>query len=210
LRRLAAAALLLVAAAALGDAQTDAMALLAKSAAAFSTGAANRSAFTQIYTPAGFTTAKRESGTVWVQAPDRLRFDYAAPDIKVFTYDAGEGRFYSPEDGQLTVRKLTAEEKARLPIVFLTDADELAREYAIAVEPGASDGTRLRLTPRAPRPELAWLAAAVLPDGTIRELAYEDSAGNRTEFRFETWRKEKARPAEDYRVTGPPGTRTVE
>jgi hypothetical protein len=78
------------------------------------------------------------------------------------------------------------------------------------VEPGASEASRLKLTPRAPRPELAWLTVAVTPDGSIRELAYEDSAGNRTEFRFESWRREKARPGDDYRVTGPPGTRKVE
>jgi outer membrane lipoprotein carrier protein len=202
--------LLVAAAAAPATLPPEARAALERVAKSYSDGAAHAAAFAQIYTPAGFASARRESGTVWIQAPQRLRFDYAAPDKKVFTYDTGEGRFYSPEDKQLTVRKLTAEEKARLPIVFLTDADELAREYAIAVEPGASDASRLRLTPRAPRPELAWLTAAVTPDGSIRELAYEDSAGNRTEFRFESWRKEKARPAEDYRVTGPPGTRTVE
>ena len=204
--------LLLVAAAAAAPAALppDARAALERVAKTYSDGAAYAAGFAQTYTPAGFASARRESGTVWIQAPQRLRFDYAAPDRKVFTYDAGEGRFYSPEDKQLTVRKLTAEERARLPIVFLSDPDELAREYTIAVEPGASEASRLKLTPRAPRPELAWLTVAITPDGSIRELAYEDSAGNRTEFRFESWRREKARPGDDYRVTGPPGTRKVE
>ena len=188
----------------------EARTALERAARSYGDGAAHTAAFAQTYTPAGFANARRESGAVWIQAPQRLRFDYAAPDKKTFTYDAGEGRFYSPDDKQLTIRKLTADERARLPVVFLTDPDELAREYAIAMEAGADDVSRLKLTPRSPRPELAWLSAAVTPDGSIRELAYQDSAGNRTEFRFETWRREKARPAEDYRVTGPPGTRTVE
>ena len=81
------------------------MALLAKAAAGFSKGGAGAAPFTQIYTPAGFTTSKRESGTVWVQAPKRLRFDYTAPEKKIFTYDSGEGRFFSPDDKQLTIRK---------------------------------------------------------------------------------------------------------
>jgi len=206
------ATLLLLAAAAASPAPMprEARAALERAAKSYADGAAHSAAFSQTYTPAGFASARKESGTVWIQAPQRLRFDYAAPDQKVFTYDAGEGRFYSPGDKQLTVRKLTPEERARLPVVFLTDPDELANGYAIAIEPGAADATRLKLTPRSPRPELAWLSASVTSDGSIRELAYEDSAGNRTEFRFETWRKEKARPAEDYRVTGPPGTRTVD
>jgi hypothetical protein len=66
------------------------------------------------------------------------------------------------------------------------------------------------LTPRTPRPELAWLRLAVDADGSVRELSYQDAAGNRTEFRFETWQRGAARPAADFRITGPPGTRIIE
>lgn len=183
---------------------------LSRAVARYGDGAAHASAFVQIYTPAGFTTARRESGTVWIQAPQRLRFEYAAPEKKTFTYDGGEGRFFSPEDRQLTVRRLSEEERARLPIVLLTDAAELARQYDISIEEGAQGADRLLLKPRTPRPDLAWLRLAIAPDGAIRELSYEDGGGNRTEFRFEGWRKEKARPAADYKIAGPPGTRIIE
>jgi outer membrane lipoprotein-sorting protein len=184
---------------------SDAMELLAKAAAGFGNGAANTSAFTQIYTPAGFATSRRESGVVWVQAPERLRFDYAAPDVKVFTYDAGEGRFFSPEDKQLTVHTLSADERARLPIVFLEKPEELARRYEISRD---ASGVVV-LKPRAGDSELAWLKLAISPTGVVSMLAYEDTSGNRTEFRFGGWKAEKARPAADYRVTGPKGTREV-
>ena len=187
-----------------------ARAVLARTAARYGAGAAHAAEFTQTYTPAGFASARRETGTVWIQAPDRLRFDYATPEKKVFTYAAGEGRFYSPADRQLTVKKLSPEERARLPIVFLSDPDELARRYAIASEPASNGGSRVRLTPREKRPELAWLAAVLAEDGAVSELSYEDEAGNRTELRFETWRREKARPDADYRVEGPKGTRVLE
>lgn len=189
----------------------EAAAALSRATARYSDGAAHSSRFVQIYTPSGFTTARRESGTVWIQAPQRLRFDYAAPEKTVYTYDAGEGRLFSPEDRQLTVRRLTAEEKARLPIVFLTEPAELAREYEVSVESGdASGSTRLLLKPREKRPDLAWLRLAVDASGAIRELSYEDSSGNRTEFRFSDWQQARARPAGDFRIKGPPGTRVVE
>ena len=184
----------------------DAMALLAKTAAAFRSGAASSSGFTQIYTPAGFSTARRESGTVWVQAPERLRFDYAAPDVKVFTYDAGEGRFYSPEDRQLTVHKLTADERVRLPIVFLEQPDELAKRYAIAKDPSG----QVALTPRAAESDLAWLKLKIADSGRVEALSYQDTSGNVTEFRFDGWKTDKARPASDYRIEGPKGTRRVD
>ncbi|HEV2063611.1 MAG TPA: outer membrane lipoprotein carrier protein LolA [Thermoanaerobaculia bacterium] len=188
----------------------EAQSALDRARAHYNDGAAHAAAFVQIYAPAGFSTGKRESGTLWIQAPERLRFDYEAPEKKTFTYDAGEGRFYAPEDRQLTVHRLTQDERARLPVVFLTAAEELSREYAIGAETGEAGATLLTLTPRAPRPELAWLKLTVARDGSAPELSFEDSAGNRTVFRFERWRREKARAPSDYKVTGPSGTRLVE
>ena len=182
-----------------------------RAVALYSDGSAHSSPFVQIYTPAGFATAKREAGTVWIQAPQRVRFDYTAPEKKAFTYDAGEGRFFSPEDKQLTVRRLSEDEKARLPVVFLTQPSDLGRQYEISVDAGESGaGSRLLLTPRVARPELAWLRLTVGKDGRVNELSYQDTAGNRTEFRFEAWQRGKARPAADFRITGPPGTRIIE
>ena len=173
-------------------------------------GAAHQASFVQIYTPAGFTAARRESGTLWIQAPQRLRFEYTAPEKKTFTYDAGQGRLYAPQDRQLTVRRLTPEERARLPIVFLSDPAELSRQYAISLAPAEANAARVVLKPRAPRADLAWLSVSIQPDGAVGALAYEDSSGNVSEFRFEGWRRDKPRPAEDFRVAGPPGTRVVE
>lgn len=188
----------------------DASSAFSRAAARYSDGSGHACPFVQIYTPAGFTTAKRESGTLWIQAPQRLRFDYEAPEKKAFTYDAGEGRLFTPEDKQLTIQKLTPEDRARLPIVFLSDPVELAREYAISSDAGEAGVTRLLLKPRSPRRELAWLRVSVARDGSVPELSYEDASGNRTEFRFDGWRREKPRPASDYRITGPPGTRILQ
>ena len=187
-----------------------AQAALARSTRHYDDGAAHAARFVQTYTPAGFTSAKKESGTIWIQSPQRLRFDYTDPETKVFTYDEGEGRFYSPADKQLDVKKLSPEERARLPIVFLTRPAELAQAYSVAAETVPDGADRLVLVPRNPSPELARLSLTLAADGAIRELAYSDEAGNRTEFRFEAWRSEKARPPSDYRVVGPKGTRVVE
>ena len=186
--------------------ESVAVELLAKAAAAYGDGSAHSASFTQIYTPAGFATSKRESGRVWIQSPQRLRFDYAAPDAKIYTYDAGEGRFFSPEDKQLAIRKLTADERARLPLVFLERPDDLAARFEVRTDASGA----VLLKPRAADSDLAWLKLMIAADGMVESLAYEDTAGNRSEFRFEGWKTEKARPAEDYRIVGPKGTRIVE
>ena len=210
---IAATAVLLAAAAASAQtpaAPADASALLAKASAVYGDGSAHEAAFTQIYTPSGFTTARRESGTVWIQAPERLRFDYEAPERKTFTYDAGEGRLYTPEDRQLSIQQVSPEDRQRLPIVFFADPSRLARLYEITTEPAEPGLARLRLRPRSEESELARLEISIEKDGTVAELAYEDVSGNRTEFRFQDWRIEKGKPAAHYRVTGPPGTREIE
>lgn len=189
---------------------SEVSAALARAGSFYSDGAAHEAVFVQIYTPAGFTMARRESGTVWIQAPQRLRFGYTAPEKKIFTYDAGEGRLFTPEDRQLTIQKLSPEQRARLPIVFLSAPSELAREYEISVEAATPGPTRLLFKPRSERPELAWLRLSIGRAGPVEALAYEDTSGNRTEFRFEAWTKRKARPAADYRVSGPAGTRVLE
>jgi len=206
LSRLLLAPLLLLA----GTISPGVKALLDRVSSLYADGSAHSASFTQTYTPAGFATARRESGTVWIQAPQRLRFDYANPENKIFTYDAGEGRLLTPEDRQLTIRKLPAEDRARLPIVFLSDPSELERQYTITLETGEAGGSRLLLTPRSPRPDLAWLRLSIGADGAILGLSYDDSSGSRSEFRFEEWRKDKPRPASDYRISGPPGTRILE
>ena len=188
------------------DAAPPALELLAKAAAAYGNGAAHSASFTQIYTPAGFATSKKESGRVGVQAPQRLRFDYAAPDAKIYTYDAGEGRFFSPEDKQLAIRKLSPDERARLPLVFLERPEDLAARYDIRTDASGA----VLLKPRAADSDLAWLKLVVTPSGMVDSLSYEDTAGNRSEFRFEGWKAEAPRPPDDYRIVGPKGTRIVE
>jgi len=188
------------------EAPAEAMALLAKAASAYGDGSAHAASFTQIYTPAGFATSKRETGEVWIQAPQRLRFDYASPDKKTYTYDAGEGRFFSPEDKQLTIRKLTPDEQARLPLIFLGKPDDLAARYDIQKDASGA----VLLKPRSADSDLAWLKLVVIGDGMVENLSYEDTAGNRSEFRFEGWKSASARPAADYRIEGPKGTRIIE
>jgi outer membrane lipoprotein-sorting protein len=199
-----AALLLFALAAAPAGAAPDAQTLLARAAARYADGSAHVAEFTQVYTPGGFATSRRESGRVWIQAPRRLRFDYTAPEKKVFTYDAGEGRFLLPEERQLTIRKLSPEEQAKLPIVFLERPEELSSRYSL--ERDASGAVLLK--PRASS-DLAWLTLVISPTGAVEGLSYEDTSGNRTEFRFAAWKAEKPRPHEDYRVVGPKGTRIV-
>src|SRR5215471_3728545 len=178
----------------------DAQSAISRLQSQYVDGAAHAASFTHLYTAAGFQTPQKESGEIWIQSRDRLRFDYSLPEKKTFTYDSGEARLYAPEDKQLTIQKLSAEDQARLPVLFLTDPAGLSAGYEVTVEKEASGSVRLLLKPRTARPELARLSLTVAADGAVPRLAYEDAAGNRTEFQFSGWQREKPRPDEDYKV----------
>jgi outer membrane lipoprotein carrier protein len=183
---------------------------LQRAQALYADGRAHAARFVHTYTPAGFANAKKESGEIWIQTPQRLRFDYNAPEKKIFTYDGAEGRLYVPEDRQLTLQKFSEDQREKLPVLLLTDPERFSREYSVTPEPGSEAGDRMVLKPRAPRPELTWLRITIAKDGTIPKLAYEDASGNRTEFQFSGWREQNARPEGDFRITGPAGTRILE
>src|SRR5689334_1415493 len=87
---------------------------LPRAQALYADGRAHAAHFVHTYTPAGFANAKKESGEIWIQTPQRLRFEYNAPEKKIFTYDGAEGRLYVPEDRQLTLQKFSEDQREKL------------------------------------------------------------------------------------------------
>lgn len=198
------AAFLLAGAAAAADPAAE----LARAARYFRDGKAHAASFTQTFTPAGFTKSRRETGVLVVQAPENLRFDYESPK-KTFTFDGKVARFYSPADRQMTVRELTEDDRAQLPLIFLEDADELRKRNTLDVEE-KPQGASVLVTPKDPASEVSWVRLGLAADGSPASLSFQSSAGDRTEFRFERFRTEAARDASAFDIHPPAGTRIIE
>ena len=186
----------------------DSSAPLSRTAAYFRDGKAHVSEFVQTFTPSGFTKSRRETGTVTVQAPESLRFDYDSPK-KTFTFDGHVAHFYSPADRQMTVRALSEEDRAELPLIFLETPAELARRNTVEVEPSPS-GTEVLVTPRDSRSEIAWIRLSISAGGVPGGLSFQTSAGDRTEFQFRGFRAEPAKDPSVFILHPPAGTRIIE
>lgn len=186
----------------------DPKAELARTAAYFRDGKAHTSEFVQSFTPSGFTKSRRETGTVVVQAPDSLRFDYEAPK-KTFAFDGRVARFYSPADRQMTVRALSAEDRAELPLIFLQTPEDLARRNRLEAEASAA-GMAVLVTPRDAGSEIAWIRLLLSPAGVPQGLSFQTSAGDRTEFQFRGFRAEPAKDPSAFLIHPPAGTRIIE
>jgi outer membrane lipoprotein-sorting protein len=162
--------------------------------------------FTQAYAPAGFPEVSPEKGTLVLQAPDKVRFDYEGPEGKVFTFDGKAARQYVAADQQLIVKSLSEAERARLPLLFFESASELMERFNVTRK-----GRDLTLVPRAAPAgdEVRKLELGTSESGEVTRLVIVDAGGNRTTFTFGTRKAGPARPATDFALVPPDGTRIV-
>ncbi len=160
-------------------------------------------AFTQTYAPAGFPEVKPEKGTLVLAAPNKARFDYAGAEGKVFSFDGTAARQYVAADTQMVVKNLTAEEKARLPLVFLESTEALLARFD-----AAGSGSEVTLTPKT-KGSLSKITLGVSPQGDVSKLVVLDADGNRTTFTFSEKKPGPARPLSDFALTPPAGTKIL-
>jgi outer membrane lipoprotein carrier protein len=130
-----------------------------------------------------------ERGTLWVKKPGKMRWDYKTPDEKQLVSDGIKTYFYIPEDKQVYVASLPADDSVSARILFLAGKGNLARDFtpSLVVAPaGAPAGAKtLKLVPRAAQADFEWLMLFVEP-GTLalRGLASTDAQGGTSTFVF--------------------------
>jgi outer membrane lipoprotein-sorting protein len=202
------AATFLLAAGAAAAEPPDAPALLRAIVGTYRARPAFSMTFVQSYAPAGFPDASPETGTLTIQAPASLRFDYDGPEGKVYTFDGSAARQYVAADAQIVLKTLTPAEKARLPLLFLQPAEEVLDRFAAVAKTGENGLVELALAPRADA-DLKSVVVLATPAGEVKRLVVLDGEGNRTTFTFTNLAPRKKRPASDFALVPPKGTRVV-
>jgi outer membrane lipoprotein-sorting protein len=203
-----AAALLLARAPRAAAESPDAPAVLRSIVNAYTAKPAYSMTFVQSYAPAGFPDASPETGTLTIQTPASLRFDYDGPEGKVYTFDGRAARQYVAVDKQIVLKTLTAAEKARLPLLFLQPPSEILDRFAAVAKQAGNGLVDLALTPRADA-DLKSVTALATPAGELKRLVVLDGEGNRTTFTFTNLAPRKKRPVSDFALVPPKGTRVV-
>ena len=186
----------------------DAPALLRTIVNAYKAKPAFSMTFVQSYAPAGFPDASPETGTLTIQSPASLRFDYDGPEGKVYTFDGRAARQYVAIDKQIVLKTLTGAEKARLPLLFLQPASDVLERFTAVATAAANGLVDLTLTPRS-EGDLKSVALLATPSGEVRRLVVLDGEGNRTTFTFTRLAPRGKRPLSDFALVPPKGTRVV-
>ena len=141
-----------------------------------------------------------ERGHVLVKKPGRMRWEYAAPDEKLFVSDGTKLYSYLPQDKQVIVSAVLQGDDAAAPMLFLSGKGNLTRDFTsslIAVPAGfPADSKALKLVPRNPQRDYDWLTLTVDPQTLVlRGLVTVDAQGGTSSFSF-TNLKENVAPAD--------------
>jgi outer membrane lipoprotein carrier protein len=167
-----------------------------------------RADFVQTYRGGVLRTETRERGTVSVKKPGKMRWIYTSPERKEFVSDGVKMYSYVPEDRQVLMSSVPAEDQASTPVLFLAGKGDFVRDFSPAiVKDEAVPGTvALKLTPRRSEPDYEYLILAVDP-GTlqIRALTTRDHQGGESTLKFENLQENKGISDKDFEFRIPRG-----
>ena len=132
-----------------------------------------------------------ERGTVQIKKPGRMRWDYTAPEKKLFVSDGNRMYLYIPADKQVVISAVPEADEATTAVLFLAGKGNLTRDFAVSfTEPGTADTYSLRLQPKLPERDYDWLHIVVeRTTMRIRTLAAADAQGGRSTFRFSSFKE---------------------
>ncbi|KPV40061.1 hypothetical protein AN478_07830 [Thiohalorhabdus denitrificans] len=150
---------------------------------------------------------ERSQGEVWIERPDRFRWDYSEPYPQKIVADGETVQFYDPEMEQVTVRDFT-QGLGHTPSSVLSGSGDLSRQFEIR-EGGRKDGLAwVELIPR-DREQAGFRSARVglaADPVRLREFVFTDPFDNRTRLQFENIRVNPALDADLFNFQPPPGT----
>jgi outer membrane lipoprotein carrier protein len=167
-----------------------------------------RVAFVQQYE--GMGQHRRESGTLLLKKPGRMKWTYSQPLGKLFVLDGHNAYFYSP--GQTEVQRVPAKklDDLRSPLAFLLGHAELTKELTGLQMTPHGDAFDLSGVPRKMEQRVASLQFTVSAAGVIRAIRIEEVDGSVSAFTFSGEEANVPASDSDFVFHAPPGTVIVD
>lgn len=164
--------------------------------------------FTQIYTAPGERT-RRESGQLLLRKPGRMRWDYSAPEAKLFISDGKWLYEYAPAEKYATRSSVKQADDLRAPFAFLLGRGHLRRDFKdieFAKESPVTAGNRvLRMIPKR-TDNFKMLLVEFEPNSLrLERLALIEGNGARSDFIFANVRENIATTDAQFAFKAPAG-----
>lgn len=165
--------------------------------------------FTQTY--AGMGQNRRESGTLLLKKPGRMRWTYSNPAGKLFILDGHNAYFYSPGDS--TAQRVPAKDlnDLRSPLRLLLGHTKLEKEMNnLAASPNADGTWTLTGIPRGLEKRVSSFNLTANAEGVIQSMQIDETDGVRNTFTFSNQQPNVPAPNSDFVFTPPAGVTIVD
>jgi outer membrane lipoprotein carrier protein len=177
-----------------------------------------QASFQQHFWNRAYARTQSSRGTLAIQRPGRIRFDYTDPRGKVVVSTPEGFVYYEPgEDGSPGQYTRGRSEGASVALGFLTGTARLDRDFTLALLPARPDAPPntdgLELTPRSADPHFRRIILYVdhrpSTAGVVQRVSIEDHDGNWNRFDFQRLRFNTELPASTFEYTPPSGAREI-
>ena len=168
-----------------------------------------KAGFTESYE--GLGMHRQESGTLLLQKPGRMRWDYTSPAGKIFLLDGKYAWFYSQGDPH--VQRIAAKQMddLRSPLRFLLGHTQLEKELnQVALAPAANGAFTLTGQPKGLEKRVVHFSLTVTVEGSITAIEIEETDGAITRFTFTGEQTNAPIPVETFHFTPPAGVPVVD
>ena len=149
------------------------------------------------------------NGTVSFEKPNRMRWDYAAPDRQTIVSDGETLWIYQPEEKQVLKAPLREAFQATTPVTFLGGLGHVDRDFTPTLESSADDRWVLKLVPREARGVATLMVVVRKGDASIEEARISDPLGTTTRLALSDEKRNVSLGADLFHFTPPPGVDVV-
>lgn len=150
------------------------------------------------------------SGTVIFEKPNRMRWEYAAPDEQTIVGDGETLWIYQPDLKQVIRTPLRSAFQSSTPVTFLAGLGDVRRDFEPSLVADERERWVVKLVPRQADAGIGAMQLAIRKtDASVAEARVTDAAGTVTTIRFSGEERNAVVPAETFRFTPPTGVDVV-
>ncbi|MBI3698200.1 MAG: outer membrane lipoprotein carrier protein LolA [Acidobacteria bacterium] len=164
------------------------------------------------YNGRGVLRARRqERGTLYLQRPRKMRWEYTKPAGKLFVSDGKMFYLYSPNSNQVQRIPPKQAEDLRAPLAFLLGKLDFQKEFGQIVTRASEAGIELTAAARTPQDPFTDTVFTIDPRTfEIRRIVVNGQDGLVTEFQFSGETVNPSLEARLFVFQAPPGAEIVE
>ncbi len=151
-----------------------------------------------------------ESGTVTLQKPGKMRWDYARPAGKLFISDGKAVYLYTAGDNRVEKFRLRDTEDMRAPLAFLLGHLDLKKEFRNFTMRPDTDGAWLAASAKSDRVPYERVEMLIAVDGAIRKLNVAARDNSAMAFQFSNEVLNPATNPKLFHFDLPPGAEVVD